>query len=104
MAADAPDELTTEQRVAKRGGRIFLDTNRNAYGQTAIAPYSPRARPGAPVATPLEFAELSRARPDHDLRGIQRRLARKDDPWAHLFDDAAAARQAHTKLNQLDGR
>jgi bifunctional non-homologous end joining protein LigD len=105
MAADAPDELTTEQRVAKRGGRIFLDTNRNAYGQTAIAPYSPRARPGAPVATPLEFAELSRARPDqYDLRGIQRRLARKDDPWTHLFDHAAAARQAHTQLNQLHER
>jgi bifunctional non-homologous end joining protein LigD len=103
MAADAPDELTTQQRVAKRGGRIFLDTNRNAYGQTAIAPYSPRARPGGPVATPLDFAELSRARPDqYDLRSVQRRLARKDDPWAHMFDHAAAAGHVATQLSRLD--
>ncbi|MGW1679492.1 non-homologous end-joining DNA ligase LigD [Saccharopolyspora sp. NPDC002376] len=47
---DEPDRLTVEQRKDKRGGRIFLDTNRNAYGQTMIAPYSLRARPGAPAA------------------------------------------------------
>ena len=64
LAADAPDDLTTEQRIAQRGNRIYLDTNRNAYAQTAVAPYSPRARPGAPVATPIDFAELGRVEPD----------------------------------------
>jgi bifunctional non-homologous end joining protein LigD len=42
LATREPDTLTTQQRKVKRGNRIFLDTNRNAYGQTAIAPYSPR--------------------------------------------------------------
>jgi bifunctional non-homologous end joining protein LigD len=80
LAAHAPDELTTEQRVAERGERIFLDTNRNAYGQTAIAPYSPRAWPGAPVATPPQWRELSRVAPDKfTVRTIGRRLSRRDD-------------------------
>ncbi|MFP5071928.1 hypothetical protein ACLFMI_19970 [Pseudonocardia nantongensis] len=37
LAADDPDALTVEQRIAARGNRIFLDTDRNAYAQTAIA-------------------------------------------------------------------
>ena len=88
-AHDEPERFTTEQRKDKRGDRIFLDTNRNAYGQTMIAPYSPRARAGAPVATPLDPKELSRASPQgHDLTSIPRRLPRKPDPWADLHHDA----------------
>ena len=52
LVAQAPEELTTEQRKAKRGTRVFVDVARNAYGQTAVAPYSVRARAEAPVATP----------------------------------------------------
>ncbi|KAA5838242.1 non-homologous end-joining DNA ligase [Saccharopolyspora hirsuta] len=82
---DEPRRLTVEQRKDKRGDRIFLDTNRNAYGQTMIAPYSLRARPGAPAATPLDLDELGRARPQsHGLANMARRLAQKDDPWADL--------------------
>jgi bifunctional non-homologous end joining protein LigD len=95
----APDELTTEQRIAKRGDRIFLDTNRNAYAQTAIAPYSPRARPGAPVATPIEFGELGKIEPNRfDLRGIRNRMARKPDPWRHIHDHARSASAAANRL------
>ncbi len=101
LAAAAPDELTTEQRIAKRGNRIYLDTGRNAYAQTAVAPYSPRARPGAPVATPLEFTELSRVEPDgHDTVSIARRLARKADPWADLATHAGSAARARTALTR----
>jgi bifunctional non-homologous end joining protein LigD len=90
-AREDPGRLTTEQRKDKRGDRIFLDTNRNAYGQTMIAPYSLRARPGAPGATPLELSELSRVTPrDYGLANMARRLAHKADPWADL--DAEAAR------------
>ncbi len=52
LAARTPDAITTEQRRNKRGGRIYADVMRNAYAQTAVAPYAVRARPGAPVATP----------------------------------------------------
>lgn len=85
LAADAPEQLTTEQRKANRGDRIFLDTNRNGYGQTAVTPYSLRARPGAPVATPIDWDELSRATPaKYTSRTIGKRLARKDDPWRDI--------------------
>ena len=59
LAAEHPNFLTTEQRVAKRGGRLYLDVARNGYGQTSVAPYAVRALPGAPVATPLEWSELT---------------------------------------------
>jgi bifunctional non-homologous end joining protein LigD len=84
-ARDDPQRLTTEQRKNKRGDRIFLDTNRNAYGQTMIAPYSLRARHGAPAATPLDLEELGRANPrSYGLSNMARRLAQKSDPWRDL--------------------
>lgn len=80
-----PDWLTTEHRKDKRGDRVFLDTNRNAYGQTMIAPYSLRARPGAPAATPLNVSELPGATPNgYGLSNMRRRLAQKKDPWSDL--------------------
>jgi bifunctional non-homologous end joining protein LigD len=89
LASAAPDERTTERSIRKRGDRIFLDTNRNAYAQTAIVPYSPRARPGAPVATPIELRELGKVTPDgFDPRSVRRRLAQKGDPWATMHDHA----------------
>jgi bifunctional non-homologous end joining protein LigD len=85
-----PDDFTTAQRKDKRGGRLYLDVMRNAYGQTAILPYSPRAKPGAPVATPLDWDELRGldGAQAYDTRSIPRRLAQKADPWADI--DAAA--------------
>src|SRR5262249_28979171 len=57
LAARNRDLVTTEQRKGKRGERIYADIMRNAYAQLAVAPYSVRARPGAPVATPLTWDE-----------------------------------------------
>ena len=54
IAERSPDTLTTEWRKEKRDGRILVDTARNTYGQTVVAPYAVRALPGAPVATPLD--------------------------------------------------
>jgi bifunctional non-homologous end joining protein LigD len=103
LAASAPEQLTTEQRKAARRGRIFLDTNRNAYGQTAITPYSPRARVHAPVATPIEFDELAKVTPDaYDMRRIRRRLAQKGDPWESMHERAAAAGEAQRRLDRME--
>lgn len=100
LVAGDPDGLTVEQRIAARGDRIFVDTNRNAYAQTAVTPYSPRARPGAPVATPIEFGELAKVRPDgFDMTGVRRRLARKSDPWADMQTDAVPAQRAREALD-----
>lgn len=87
-----PDGLTTFWRKEKREGRVLVDTARNTYGQTTVAPYAVRALPGAPVATPLAWEELGdpelhpRA---HTLASVPARVAERGDPWARI---AAAAR------------
>src|SRR5919106_898859 len=59
MVRRDPAELTIEQRKANRSGRLFVDWLRNSYGQHAVAPYSLRALPGAPVAVPLDWGEVT---------------------------------------------
>lgn len=61
MAADSPDRFVATIAKAKRRGRILVDYLRNQRGATAVAPYSTRARAGAPVAMPLDWDELSPA-------------------------------------------
>lgn len=57
-----PERFTASISKAKRKGRIFVDWLRNERGATAIAPYSVRARPQAPVAVPLDWSELDKRR------------------------------------------
>nr|WP_142245619.1 non-homologous end-joining DNA ligase [Mycobacterium sp. IS-836] len=93
VAADDPQHRTVEVRKGKRGGRVYLDVMRNAYAQTAVAPYSVRARPGAPVATPLEWDELDARglRADRfTVRDVPKRLAGQRDPWADMSRHARA--------------
>ncbi len=87
LARRHPDALTVEMRKDEREGRVFLDYLRNAYASTAVAPYAVRARPGAPVATPLEWEELDdlALRSDtYTLRTLPARLARVGDPWRDM--------------------
>ncbi len=84
MVRRAPDELTIEQRKANRKGRLFVDWLRNSYGQHAVAPYSLRALPGAPVAVPLDWDEVTANDFDprrYRLANVFRRLGHKRDPW-----------------------
>ena len=106
LASRYPDELTTEARKAKRGDRILLDVARNAYAQTAVPPYAVRARPGAPVATPLEWRELSdsRLRPDRwTVKNLFRRLASRGDPWADMSGHARGLAGPRKRLAALLG-
>jgi bifunctional non-homologous end joining protein LigD len=94
VAEEAPDLATVAQRKASRGDRVFLDTLRNAYGQTAVAPYAVRARPGAPVATPLTWEEALSADMTprrYTIANIFRRMGQTDDPWADIDDHPADA-------------
>ena len=86
VVADDTKHRTVEARKDKRGDRLYLDVMRNAYAQTAVAPYSVRARPGAPVATPLQWDELdSGLRADRFTIGdLPKRLASQGDPWADM--------------------
>jgi len=86
MVADDPRHLTLEWRKADRGNKIYLDVNRIAYAQHAVAPYAVRARPKAPVAVPLHWEELSdsKLRPDRwTIQNVGTRLS-EGDPWAGM--------------------
>jgi bifunctional non-homologous end joining protein LigD len=100
LVAGDPGRLTTEVRKAKRGGRMFVDVLRNAYAQTAVAPYSLRARAGAPVATPLDWDEVTRRLdPDrYTIRNLFRRLGRKADPWTGMTAHARPLEPARRRL------
>jgi bifunctional non-homologous end joining protein LigD len=87
LAATDPEHLTTEFIKQKREGRLFLDVNRNAYAQTAVAAYAVRARPGAPVAVPVEWSDVERRdlRPDAiTIRNVWQWLSNRDDPWSQM--------------------
>jgi bifunctional non-homologous end joining protein LigD len=86
---EAPELYTASMSKVKRRGKIFIDYLRNARGATAVAAYSTRAWPGAPVSTPIDWDELAVVRSDqYTLRNLRRRLAeRRRDPWEQ-YDDA----------------
>ncbi|MCA1846872.1 MAG: ATP-dependent DNA ligase, partial [Actinobacteria bacterium] len=91
-------------RKAKRGARLYLDVARNGYAQTVVAPYSVRARPGAPVATPLDWDELrtTRLAPDRwTIANVFRRLGAKADPWRGMARHARPLQDAWARLGQL---
>jgi bifunctional non-homologous end joining protein LigD len=58
LAATAPDRYTLASAPGKRAGRIFIDYLRNGRGTTAIGTWSPRARPGFPIAAPVSWRQV----------------------------------------------
>jgi bifunctional non-homologous end joining protein LigD len=96
VAAELPDRFTAQSGAGRRRGRIFIDYLRNAAGATAVAAWSPRRRPGAPVSMPLSWRAVEQ---DVDLRSTHfslrelggSRLPR--EPWA----DYATTRQTLVK-------
>jgi bifunctional non-homologous end joining protein LigD len=91
--AREPSLFTSEQRKAKRDGKILVDIMRNAYAQTAVAPYAVRARPNAPVAVPLHWEELGDAKTTArrwTLASVPEGVERDGDPWKDM------ARRAQT--------
>jgi bifunctional non-homologous end joining protein LigD len=104
LTARHPDELTLEFRKSERGGRILVDVMRNAYAQTTVPPYAVRPLPGAPVATPISWEELSdsKLRADRwNVKNVLRRLGAKDDPWADIASFARGLSRAGKRLERL---
>jgi bifunctional non-homologous end joining protein LigD len=82
-----PEDFTANMAKRARHGRIYIDYLRNGRGATAVGAYVPRARPGAPVSTPVSWEEVERnVKPaEFTLETVPRRLAAlKADPWAEI--------------------
>ncbi|WP_448188628.1 non-homologous end-joining DNA ligase [Azospirillum sp. sgz301742] len=81
LAERQPERYTTNPLKEARGGRIFLDHLRNSRGATAVAAYSTRAHPGAPVATPLDWEGLRDDPNRYSVADLP-----KGDPWTGFFE------------------
>ena len=98
-----PDDLTTEFMKADRGSRIYVDVARNAPAQHAVTPYSLRAKPGAPVATPIEWEDVrsaSLAATLYTLADVPTRVGKTGDPWKDMRKSACSIKKAAKSLNQ----
>lgn len=87
VAAEHPSEFLVVMSKAKRQGKIFIDYLRNDRGATAVAPYSTRSRPGAPVSMPLDWKELTSVKKADafNVADMAARLkSRRADPWKEM--------------------
>jgi bifunctional non-homologous end joining protein LigD len=78
MAEEEPDRFVATMSKAKRKGKIFVDYLRNTRGATAIAPYSSRAKKGAPFAMPVSWPSLGKLKDAHPISVGEKP---KGDPW-----------------------
>ncbi|MZD10748.1 ATP-dependent DNA ligase [Streptomyces sp. SID5785] len=102
LAAAHPDRLTTAMRKQDRGNRLYLDVQRNAYAQTSVTPYTVRAKPGGPVATPLTWGQLEDPELTAQRWTIANAVEQADtDPWAGLPGRGRALGPAAAKLRAL---
>jgi bifunctional non-homologous end joining protein LigD len=103
VAHERSSEVTVEVRKNSRKGRLYLDWTRNAYGAHVVAPYTVRARPGAPVAVPLRWEELDQGgfHPQtYSLRdGIER--ARAADPWGGWRRRSRSLKMPRARLDAM---
>lgn len=83
---------------------VYLDVQRDAYAQTAVAPYAVRARPGAPVATPLTWEQLDAPAVDARRWTLADAVAQaRTKPWAGLSGRARALGPARRRLAARTG-
>jgi len=88
VGAVVPDLVSWKWEVKARGGQARLDYTQNAINKTLVAPYSPRARAGAPVSAPITWDELDEPwlRPDaFTIRTVLDRVAERGDPFRALL-------------------
>jgi bifunctional non-homologous end joining protein LigD len=106
VAARKPDHYTVEPHKAQRGNRVYVDWHRNHYAQTAVAPWSVRPKPGAPVAVPIDWDELDdpaltgRRYTIGDVAGL---VEGRPDPWVGMSRRARALDRVRRRLDRTLG-
>lgn len=81
-----PQRYTSNIRLNKRNGMIFIDWVRNTFGATSVCPYSLRIKKKLRVSMPIKWSELDKIKPDDiTMDDALKRLKRKD-PWENFFD------------------
>ncbi len=105
MAADAPTRFLTTMAKKERAGRIFLDYLRNDRTATAVAPLSPRGRPGAPVSMPITWREVKKGLDParYTIRTVPA-LVRKLKAWTDYDDGERSLAEAVERLGPVRGR
>ncbi len=84
MAADSPRRFIAKMTKAERNGKIFIDYFRNSREATSVAPYSTRARAGAPVSAPVSWETLSKTTGGNEFTVLNVNKKLKGDPWAEI--------------------
>jgi bifunctional non-homologous end joining protein LigD len=99
LSSANPDDLTMEWDKPKRKGKVFIDHNRNASGQTVAAAYSVRPRPGAPISVPLHWSEVSEVKNgDFTIVNIWDRIQRHGDLFAPVVQGGQTLERAEEAL------
>jgi bifunctional non-homologous end joining protein LigD len=100
----APDRLTQEFSKSDRRGRIYVDTGRNGYSATFAAPYTVRAKRGAPVSAPCTWEEVERGLVEpasFSLRTMPERLSAVGDLWSDMRRRGRSLKRSIEKLKAM---
>jgi bifunctional non-homologous end joining protein LigD len=103
----APDALTREFAKVDRGTRIYVDTGRNGYSATFAAPYTVRAKPGAPVSAPCTWDEVEKGKVapgTFTVRNMPARIQKVGDLWADMKRRGRSLKEPTEKLRRLRER
>jgi len=103
MGVETESEIATVARPLKsRGGKVYIDWGQNGQGQTIVAPFSVRPRPGAPVSCPLRWDEVG-ARLDPErftIKTAPARFEKHGDPMAPVLSGAIDLRAVLARIER----
>jgi len=102
LSAAYPKEMTMENSIARRKGRVYLDPFRNGFAQTVVSPFCVRRFPRAPVSTPLAWSEVKPALDPgtFNIATFGERL-KKRDPWEDFWKSRQDLKPAIAALKRL---
>ncbi|SJN47548.1 DNA ligase D [Sphingobacterium sp. JB170] len=96
-----PDTTSLVRDPKKRKKLIYLDYLQNKKGQTIVAPYSVRPKPGATVSAPLGWKEINKTLriADHDIFTMPERIKNVTDPWKKIWESPVNIKKALSFLS-----